>query len=164
MYSHLMKSIAGRTVLEAGCGTGLGTAMLERTAHTIKGTDKLQRNIDFAKAVYPWIEFSTWDLNYPSSLRASIVVCVEAIEHVGNTQNALKHLLASAWDEVWVSVPNGTGKPSPPSNPYHVHEYTPEEMLEMIGDLPVTIRRWDDWNVVNAHTDCDPLMYHIRKR
>jgi SAM-dependent methyltransferase len=163
IYKHLQEEVSGRSVLEAGCGTGLGTALLERAARCIRGTDKLRSNIDFAQAVYPWIDFGVWDLNEPSTARAAIVVCVEAIEHVANTQFALRNLLASAETDVWVSAPNGTGKPRPPKNPYHTCEYAPQEMLDMIGKYKVVIHRWNNWEVVDATTLCDPLVYHVRK-
>jgi 2-polyprenyl-3-methyl-5-hydroxy-6-metoxy-1,4-benzoquinol methylase len=163
IYKHIQEEVSGRSVLEAGCGTGLGTAMLERSARLIRGTDKLQANIDFAKVVYPWIDFAVWDLNNPYPMRAAIVVCVEAVEHVANTLLALKHLLSSAEQDVWVSAPNGTGKPRPPNNPYHVCEYTPQEMFNMIGGYEVMIHRWDNWEAVDVNTTCDPLVYHVRK-
>ena len=162
------------TLLEAGCGTGQGTALLSRVAMEIVGTDKLQRNVDFARAIYPWIEFETWDLNEPSHLRAPIVVCVETFEHVANPQRAMNHLLEATGKTLWLSTPNGTNKPRPPENPYHVCEYTPYEIVEFIatcrrGPHKVvprcggTIRHWETWEPLAIDTLVDPLVYEIQK-
>ena len=170
IYTCLSHRIEGKTVLEAGCGAGLGTAILERKAKSIVGTDKLQRNIDFASRIYPWIDFRVWDLNHPfsSKWRAEIVVSIEAVEHVRDTQSAIGNLLKAALEEVIISVPNGAGKPRPPENPYHVCEYTPAEMLEIISNIctgreEVTIHEWVSWSQVDVKTTVDPLIYRIRK-
>lgn len=161
MYFHLQRAVAGSTVLEAGCGNGVGTAMLSRVATNIIGTDKSERNVTFAAALYPWLEFATWDINEPASRRADVVVCVETIEHVAHPKEAIGHLIAAAQRALWISTPNGTGKPRPPENPYHVREYTPREMLDMIGGHRVTIRDGEKWQRVGQDTLADPLVYEI---
>lgn len=169
IYNNIASYMQNRTVLEAGCGIGLGTAVLERFSDYIVGTDKLKNNINFACCLYPWIEFKEWDINFPTQLKADVVVCIEAIEHVKNPQDAIKHLLDAAEEEVWLSTPNGTGKPRPPSNPYHVCEYTPEEVYQMIRNVTsgVTIRthRWDSMYRVDDYcSSIDPLIYRIIKQ
>lgn len=161
IYQHLVSCVEGKSVIEAGCGSGVGTAMLSQAASTIVGTDKLKRNLDFALALYPWISFEPWDINKPNPMRANIVVCIECLEHVTHTKEAIKNLISSAEEEVWISVPNGTGKPCPPENPYHVYEYTPSEMIDMIGVYEVIIRDWKTWDGVNPDTKIDPLVYQI---
>lgn len=170
IYTCLSHRIAGRTVLEAGCGMGLGTAILERNAKSIVGTDKLQRNVDFAHCLYPWIDFRVWDLNqpFPSKMKADVAVAIEAVEHVRDTQAAIAHLLMTASEEVIISVPNGAGKPRPPENPYHVCEYTPAEMLDTIssvctGGETTTVHEWVSWSQVDTRTTADPLIYRIRR-
>lgn len=164
IYWHLMDCVRGKTVLEAGCGTGQGTAILDRVVSSIVGTDKLQGNVDFAKCLYPWISFNVWDINHPYPDEAEVVVCVEAIEHAHDIQAAVKNLLFSAKEEAWISTPNGRGKPRPPQNPFHVCEYTPGEMLELLKPHEVMIRRWDNWQAVDVNTDCDPLVYQVSIR
>ena len=164
IYGWIKQYVVDKTVVEAGCGTGLGTAILERNAAKIVGTDKLQRNVDFARCVYPWIDFSVWDLNERSYLRAQVAVAVECVEHVRDTQAAIEHLLSVAQESCWISMPNGNIKTRPPENPYHVFEPTPSEMLDMIGGAhEVSVRSWDTWLVEGLDTVCDPLVYWIRK-
>lgn len=172
IYKHLDRETQELTILEAGCGNGVGTALLSKRYYPnsdlpyffttgIVGTDKLQRNVDFATALYPWIVFTTWDINEPTSLWADAVVCVETIEHVANPRDAIKNLISAARRDVWISAPNGTGKDHPPSNPYHVSEYTPKEMLEMIGNHKTTILDWETFSPVEPDSLVDPLVYHI---
>ena len=66
-------------------------------------------------------------------------MCVEAIEHIGNYKQAIKNLIASATKEVWISTPIQDKPEYPPSNPYHVREFTRDEFLELIGDYKVDI-------------------------
>ena len=166
IYGHIADAIDGDSVLEAGCGTGLGTSILSRRTEDIVGTDKILRNIEFARATYPWLRFDTWDLNVSTYYRADIVVCVEALEHVGDTVSALRHLIQATGSELWISVPNGTGKPRPPKNPYHVCEYTPPEMINMIHQLGIyniAIRHWQNFQLLPSTTPVDPLVYHLEK-
>ncbi len=161
IYYHLSRVIAGSTVLEAGCGSGVGTSILSRVATQIIGTDKLARNVAFARCLYPWLSFEVWDINKSSDLKFQVVVCVEAIEHVTNPKDAIQNLVNAAIETVWISTPNGAGKPRPPENHYHVCEYTPHEMLDMIGDHPVIIRNGENWERVFVDTEADPLVYRI---
>lgn len=162
VYAHLSRMVAGSTVLEAGCGSGIGTAILSRMTIQTIGTDKLARNVEFARCLYPWLDFREWDICHPTDLRAHIIVCVEAFEHVRDPEKAIDNLLSATREKLWISTPNGTGKPRPPENPYHVCEYTPEEILDMIPrNTPVTIRNAITWEIVDIRTEADPLVYQI---
>lgn len=163
IYNKLATEVKGKSVLELGCGTGLGTAIMGRAAKNIIGTDKGENNIKFAQVTYPWIPFYVVDLNYAYSYSADVVVCVEALEHVTNVQFALKTMLHAANEKVWVSTPNGNGKKRPPENPYHVQEYTVPEMLELLKGYSVIVRTWDTWEEVSVNTKVDPLVYEVLK-
>ncbi len=172
IYNRIADECGYETILEAGCGNGIGSGILSQQ-HTVTATDKLKSNIEFAKCLYPWIEFGIWDLvEYPgiiSSIRllSESVVAVEVIEHVEFPEIAITHLIEAAAKEVWISTPNGTDKPRPPENPFHVCEYTPQEVLDMIysngvNASQVRIIDWKTWETVDQNTLCDPLVYHIR--
>jgi len=176
IYENIVQELAFRpestgSVLEAGCGNGMGTAMLENMLpEIVTGTDKLADNIRFAGGLYPWIPFYTWDLNNAGSLQAEIVIAIEVFEHVADPYAAMQNLLNAASKELWVSTPNGFGKQRPPSNPYHVQEYTPAEMFEFATSCEVlpeefVCRHWKTFEVLD-HSQAetvDPLVYQIRK-
>ncbi len=178
IYRRIAEEVQGE-VLEAGCGNGVGTAIIDHRlvlddAGYITGTDKLQRNVDFAKCLYPWIDFQVWDISqrYTHDTRMfDTVICIECLEHVADPVNALRNLFAAARKEVWISTPNGRGKPRPPSNPYHCCEWTTDEMCKMIresfGGGPhaagkITVMGWEDFKEVEDDTDVDPLVYRIQ--
>lgn len=163
IYENVRHLVRGEEILEAGCGIGTGTAILERSAASIVGTDKLARNVAFARCLYPWIAFEQWDLNLPWPDVADVVVCIEALEHVGDTQAAVRNLLQAARRELIVSVPNGTNKPRPPENPYHVCERTPAEMLKLFEPHAVSIHHWQTMDRLDVDTLIDPLVYWIVK-
>lgn len=180
IYEKLSLKIVNKSILEAGCGSGMGSAIIERemdlSCSSFTGSDKSAKNIRFAKCLYPWINFCTWDINLPfdecvfqDSRDYQVVVAVEVFEHVENPQAAMDNLLAAATEEVWLSTPNGIGKPRPPENPYHVCEYTPTEIREMVhkasnGNAFLEMHHWETFeHLVDPHTDVHPLVYHIRK-
>ncbi len=170
IYEQLNGRCAGKSVLEAGCGNGLGSAMLWRNARRLVATDKVGRNVDFAHELYPWIQFGVWDIeeSYSNKYKPDMVICVETLEHVVHPQMAIVNLLDLAKEELWISTPNGINKPRPPDNQFHVCEYTPYEILKMlegIGGWPgeVEILAWDTFENVDPGTTVDPLVYKVTK-
>lgn len=159
------------TVLEAGCGIGLGTALMQqRVSTSVRGTDNLAENVKISHSLYPWIRFDVWDIENASPflpIRFDVVVAVEVIEHVSNASLALRNLCEAAYREVWISTPNGLGKVRPPDNPYHVMEYTPREMLHMIQEIPgkwgVEIFEHEKFTPVGLGDYANPLVYKLTR-
>lgn len=168
IYELLQTAVTGLSVLEAGCGTGQGTAMLSRTARAVVGTDLDPRNVRFCRELYPWIYWDAWDINKPSDRRAGTVIAVEVLEHVVDQKLALGNLINAAYDEVWLSVPNGAVRKQPPENPHHYHEPSPSSLVRLIKELTVGVEvevmDWEHFDAVPLDTDCDPLVYHFRVR
>lgn len=165
IYERLAETLHGRNVIEAGCGQGTGTGILSRECNII-GTDKEKKNVDFARALYPWISFFEWNITRnPFGETREVVVAVEVIEHVEKTQRAIDNLIASATREVWISTPNGRrlALGSPPSNPYHVWEWTPAEIMGMFGQRKIEVYDWETWKIVDNPVDTlvDPVVYHV---
>jgi len=143
IYEHISAKIPKNwTVLEAGCGNGIGTGILavsQGVCHVF-GTDKLESNIKFAKALFPSLFFFTWDIaENPYHEKFDCVVCVETLEHVKDYRSAVKNLIASATKEVWISTPIPDQREFPPTNPYHVRDFSEEEVLDLIGDREVEV-------------------------
>jgi 2-polyprenyl-3-methyl-5-hydroxy-6-metoxy-1,4-benzoquinol methylase len=170
IYHNVAQRIRGARVIEAGCGMGLGTAMLERHCGKIYGTDKLSRNCRFASCLYPWIEFSEWDINYPLPIdkQFTAAVAVEVIEHVQNPELAIRNLLSAVCEggEIWISTPNANaGKEQPPTNPFHVAEYTVVEFHSMLPDgVSCDLFSWDTFDTVPSNTEITPIVYRLIKQ
>ena len=156
-YRFLKKELTGNfSVLEAGCGMGLGSNIIKPTL----ATDKLVENIKFARALYPDILFDTWDIGAgPFPNEFDTVVCVEAIEHAADPVQAIENLIASARVDVWFSTPNNSEET--PSNPFHTREYSLAEMREILKGYKYTVHRWDTFDEVTGDSDISPLIYHI---
>lgn len=181
IYRQLCDRVIGRTVLEAGCGAGLGAGMLARPASFFTATDKEPGNVALAKELYPWVPCEVWDAERHGwrGFQPQVVVCVEVLEHVADPARLLRHLLAAATQEVWLSTPNGAAptaaggpKPVPPDNPHHVREYTPAEVLALVLEATGTGLHWEpkifNWESFAAgplpqETRADPLVYHLRR-
>lgn len=128
IYRFLSDKVQG-SILEAGCGMGLGAYMIGADM----ATDKLEINVRFAKELYPDFNFKVWDITRgPFEQVYDTVVCVETIEHVEKIEAALKNLIESARKEVWISTPNRSVET--PDNPYHVREYSQAELNELINE------------------------------
>ncbi len=87
--------------LDIGCSNGYLTNLITERYHfsNSKGVDHNTENINIAKNKYKNIEFGYIDLNDPnikSEEKYNLVTCFETLEHVGNIENALKHILSFA--------------------------------------------------------------------
>jgi 2-polyprenyl-3-methyl-5-hydroxy-6-metoxy-1,4-benzoquinol methylase len=177
VYDNIARELSARpthsgSVLDVGCGNGVGTAFLDNYLGEfwrVSGADKLDKNVNFAKCLYPWMRFHEWDVQkmWDKGTEYGCVTCVEAIEHLANPKLAVENMLGIARNEVWISTPNGVGKHKPPTNPYHVYEYSPEEMLDVIytvqPSVKVEILHWETLESLGTDTLIDPLIYRIRK-
>lgn len=161
IYEHLSRVLRGRRVLEAGCGAGVGSAMLAQSALLFQATDKLRANVAFARELYPWVHFGLWDLNSPwHGGQADVAVCVDAVEHVSDPGRAIRHLLGAARREVYFSTPNGEGRKMPPENPFHTREFTRAEVLALLGGRDVTVLDWETFTEPVAETNT--FVYWVR--
>ena len=167
IYYNIRRFIDTRSVIEAGCGIGTGAEIMSHWTEELIATDKLQRNIDFARCLYPNVEFDVWDIQKPDKRRADIIVCVETIEHIADPLLGLRNLFDVAEDELFISTPNGNVSERPPSNLFHVCEYTPTEMIEMIRsiskDCKIEILSWKNFQLQSVSTEVSPLVYRILK-
>jgi 2-polyprenyl-3-methyl-5-hydroxy-6-metoxy-1,4-benzoquinol methylase len=162
IYKHLALRIKGKRILEIGCGIGLGSALLDRN-NEVFATDKLSDNAQLAKSLYPWVNFNVLDISKISLKGFDVVVCVDVLEHIKDYKSALDNIIKSG-EEVWLSTPNrnhpGIGKDKP-HNIFHVKEFTPREMLDMIGKENVEMYTWDTFERVGVDSISTPLVYKI---
>jgi O-antigen biosynthesis protein len=123
--------VAGKRVLDAGCGTGYGLAILEAAgAAHMTGVDLAPDAVELTRTRVPGAEVvqgSVHALPFDDDT-FDVVVCFEVIEHVERQDEALAELArVLAPDGVLVlSSPNRAVYPE--GNPHHVREYLPEEL------------------------------------
>jgi SAM-dependent methyltransferase/chromosome segregation ATPase len=137
-YLYAASLATGKRVLDAGCGTGYGTACLGRGAALAVGFDVSEDAIAFAKSHYgKRARFRTGSAEQFSEEDGSfdVVTAFEVIEHLENWPNLIKEAnRVLTGDGVFlVSTPNKTyyaetrGGSGP--NPYHVHEFDYDDFL-----------------------------------
>jgi SAM-dependent methyltransferase len=139
-YEFAKPVILGKKVLDVGCGLAYGTALMAGTAASITGIDydaetveanKKQYNkivnLDFKHAVVPPLPFD--DATY------DVITAFQFIEHIRPRREFLKDCLRvlKPGGTLLVTTPNI--KRSLARNPFHVHEYTFEEMKEEAASL-----------------------------
>jgi O-antigen biosynthesis protein len=124
--------VAGKRVLDAGCGTGYGSRLLlESGASSVVGVDIAQEAID-AASTQPadGLSFMLGDMLALPLPDASVemVVCFEAIEHVQDQDRALDELRRVLTRDGWLAISSPNRDVYEEGNPYHTHEFTPDEL------------------------------------
>jgi 2-polyprenyl-3-methyl-5-hydroxy-6-metoxy-1,4-benzoquinol methylase len=160
----LRQGLRRQRVIDVGCGIGIGTNILAYWGCQVIGLDIEPKNVAFARALYPELNFAIWDISIgPIQAESDVIVAIELIEHVEDAARVVQNLLASA-PYAYLSTPNracpelGQDRPL---NPFHVREYTPYEVLELIG-RPTLIRDPFSWNILPPQTLMTPLVYEVK--
>jgi SAM-dependent methyltransferase len=142
--------VAGRRVLDAGCGVGYGTALLARAgAADAVGIDVSDEAVAAAAAANPELEFvqaDVHDLPFPDD-RFDVVVCFEVIEHVERQDEAIAELARVLTPDGVLAISSPNRGVYPTGNPHHVHEYRPDELHAALSVhfAHVELHRQHDW-------------------
>jgi 2-polyprenyl-3-methyl-5-hydroxy-6-metoxy-1,4-benzoquinol methylase len=137
-YRYAAERAAGRSVLDAGCGEGYGSAFLARHAARVVGVDR-DEAIAIASARYrdPRLVFRALDLMQLPSLaeRFDLVASFQVIEHLPDPAGFLGALKActAPGGTLLVTTPNRLMTVS--ENPYHLREWTAPEMAALVAPI-----------------------------
>jgi SAM-dependent methyltransferase len=136
---------AGRRVLDAGCGTGYGSAELARAASSVTGVDISTDALDYARenfgpAFLRLAQASCTDLPFAAA-SFDLVTAFEVIEHLSDWPALLREARR-------VLAPNGVFVVSTPNrsfyaetrqnsgpNPFHEHEFEFDEFKNALQDV-----------------------------
>lgn len=138
-YEFAVPLVAGRKVLEVGCGEGYGTALLARSARRILGIDYDRLAAAHAARVYPRARFVRANLAALPVPNGSVdvVVTLQVIEHVWNHGEFVRECLRALRPGglLLVTTPNRlTFSPGldEPVNPFHTKEFSAAELVRLL--------------------------------
>ena len=127
----------GRRVLDAGCGTGYGTALLaDNEPGSLAAIDNSEEAIAAAREqLDDRAELALADIAHlPFADDAfDFVTCFEVIEHVEEQEHVIAELrrVLAPGGILAISTPNT--EVSPEGNPYHTHEFTRDEFAALLA-------------------------------
>ena len=135
VYCHVLPLVAGRTILEAGCGEGYGANLLSRAASQIHALDYDHYATSHVRAAYPHLPVVRGNLvRLPYADESfDVVVSLQTIEHLWDQEEFIGECLRvlRTGGTLIVSTPNTLT--FPPGNIYHPKELEPGELRELIG-------------------------------
>ncbi len=141
-YVFASRFAAGRRVVDAGCGTGYGTARLAATAASAIGLDASSEAVAYAREHYSAENISFLQASCAAlplaSASADLIVSFEVIEHIDCWQEFLVETRRVLGDTglLIISTPNRDyyteARATTGANPYHVHEF---DFAEFTGEL-----------------------------
>lgn len=126
----------GDRVLDLACGTGYGADILAKRAHQVTALDRSHETIEGAKRLYPApnitflpADLDTWE---PTPEMCEVAVSFETIEHLkGQPEVFAGKLKKAAVRAIVVSAPI---IPTVGINPYHLHDFTDDDMVRLFVD------------------------------
>lgn len=152
-YRMTMESAAGLNVLDFGCGTGYGSAMLAHAAASVTGLDISESAISWAKNTHRYqnLNFIRCD-DFGASLPEKsfdVVTCFEMIEHVDHemqiaTIRSIANLLKSDGC-LFISTPDPRFTAPYGHNPYHLREMNEKEFKDLLEESfkhVVILKQW----------------------
>jgi 2-polyprenyl-3-methyl-5-hydroxy-6-metoxy-1,4-benzoquinol methylase len=162
----------GKDVLDIPCGMGWGTSFI-RNAKSVVGIDVCRGAIEEASAKYPGAAnflIGSMEVLPFASESFDVVSCLEGIEHVpipiGKKFIAESFRVLRPHGRLLLSSPYCLTQPQS-SNPYHIHEYQPDEIKKLLGSWfeIISIAERDVDNLRVLYIEAEPrrgIEYKVR--
>jgi SAM-dependent methyltransferase len=149
-YAFARRYADGKRVLDAGCGTGYGSAELAQAAATVTGVDISADAIEYASASYPipglrFLESSCIAMPVPPE-SVDLVIAFEVIEHLTDYRAFLNECARVLTREglLIVSSPNkryyAETRAATGPNPFHEHEFEAGEFVRELERVFPNVR------------------------
>jgi ubiquinone/menaquinone biosynthesis C-methylase UbiE len=149
-YAFARRYAPGKRVLDAGCGTGYGSAELALSAAAVTGVDISAEAIEYASASYPlpgvrFLESSCSAVPLPAE-SFDLVVAFEVIEHLTDYRAFIAEAARLLTREglLIVSSPNrryyAETRAVTGPNPFHEHEFEAGEFVRELEQVFSSVR------------------------
>jgi len=142
-YRWAAQAATGRSVLDAGCGTGYGSAILaDAGASEVIGIDIAADVVTGTAGTHEAVSMRAGDvraLDFPDG-RFDLVVCFEVIEHLDDPMAGLDELARVLAPDGLLLVSSPNRGVYPPGNPHHRHEFTPAELEAAVRERLPNVR------------------------
>jgi 2-polyprenyl-3-methyl-5-hydroxy-6-metoxy-1,4-benzoquinol methylase len=161
-YRWAAGAVAGREVLDAGCGEGYGARLLAELggARRCVGIDIDERTIAAARETYgngEALEFEAGDVTRLPFEDASfdVVTCFETVEHVSAQRDAVAELARVLRPGGLLLISSPNRGVYPPGNPFHERELTAAEFEALLKEsfAHVRLMRQHNWIVSTVLDD-----------
>jgi len=128
---------SGKRVLDAGCGYGYGSKILAERSFRVIGIDVSLEAVDYARNIYSqsntnFFRSDIVDFDCLEFGRFDVITLFEVLEHLTDPSAALKNIRNGLRrsGKLIISVPNGNNSPN--NNGFHLEDYTPEDLEELL--------------------------------
>jgi ubiquinone/menaquinone biosynthesis C-methylase UbiE/uncharacterized protein YneR len=137
-YLFAKKFTSGKVVLDIGCGSGYGDALLARESRRIYGLDNSEEAIFYAKKNYGdkrtfFIVGDACSVPFKDS-SFDTIICFEVIEHILDHDGLIKEVYRLLKDEgeFLISTPEKSYTSKIIQNPYHIKELYYKEFKHLL--------------------------------
>jgi SAM-dependent methyltransferase len=135
VYLFFSQLASNKIVLDVGCGTGYGTAILAEHAAQVIGIDNSKSAIRFAKRRYPKVDFrqmNAQQLRFPDGF-FDLIFSSENFEHLPDQASHLRELRRVLKKDglCFIATPNPEAFAGNKQNPFHSKENTYQELIEL---------------------------------
>jgi 2-polyprenyl-3-methyl-5-hydroxy-6-metoxy-1,4-benzoquinol methylase len=145
-YTYCIPLVNGKHVLDYGCGTGYGTALISKKCSQIIGIDIADEAIDYATSHYqsPTLSYlkiqpaEAAPLPFPDST-FDVVISFQVIEHVINVSAYLKEIsrVLVPGGQIVIATPDRFGRLfsfQQPWNIWHLREYSGFQLQNVLSE------------------------------
>jgi SAM-dependent methyltransferase len=163
-YRSALPIVAGKRVLDLGCGEGYGAALLATAAAEVIGLDYDARTVADASGRYRQARFIRANIAAPPfpDRSVDVIATLQVIEHVWNRRQFLGECLRvlRPGGLLLVTTPNRltfSAGLKAPVNPFHTKEFTAAELADLITENGFTVDKMSGLHAGSRLDELDDL-------